>query len=157
VAHCLLNQNARAEGLVKGWPALVWDLMKLVKNHRVGLEQLPCPELITYGCSREPATKDDYDKPEFRKRCCELSKEVVRQAKFFKKAGHRVLGLVGAAGSPTCGVGETHRAHLRQRIEEPGIFIEELKKILEIPMVDFDFRNVEKSLERVEKLLAWRC
>ncbi len=153
ISHCLLNQNTIAPTLVKkGWTSGVWELTRLCEKYDVGLEQMPCPEFDVKGYPRCLATKDDYETEEFRDYCKKLSEEVEKNIRKFEKAGFKVLGVVGVAGSPSCGVFETHRKNVEGRVKESGIFMEELKKIVKKPFTDFDYKKPELSLKKLEAI-----
>lgn len=157
VAHCVLNQNVIASGLVKkGYTSVVWDLTELAKKYDIGLEQLPCPE-FSFAGEREPMTYTQCEKISgFRTHCSNLAKEVADFIAELQKCGYEVLGIVGIARSPTCSasdvyVGKTQAE--RKLAKRTGIFIQELKKLVKIPIVDFDYRKGQKSLHSIESLL----
>jgi len=154
VAHCLLNQNIIASGLVyKGWTSGVWELTHLCKEYNVGIEQMPCPEFSVMGYPRKPAVKEDYETEEFRNYCRELSKRIDVNIGKLEKAGFKVLGVVGIAGSPSCGAFETHKKDVKVRVKEPGVFMEELKKVVDLPFIDFDYKRPKISLKKLESIL----
>jgi len=163
VSHCILNQNTVATNLVKkGYTSAIWEIIELCKKHDVGIEQLPCPEFSYLGLPREPMTRDQYKEIEgFVAFCRELAKDVADYIKKLKSSGFEIKGIIGIAGSPSCGVIQTNVGpsnEERRRVKEKGIFMEELSKALErekltIPMEDFDYRDIDDSLKRIELLL----
>ena len=52
LAHCLLNQNAISDGTAD-FPSQFTELVELLTSNRIGMIQLPCPELICLGLDRE--------------------------------------------------------------------------------------------------------
>ena len=51
LAHCLLNQNAISDGTAEV-PAAHREILRTVLDARVGVVQLPCPELCCLGLDR---------------------------------------------------------------------------------------------------------
>ena len=51
LAHCLLNQNAISDGTAEV-PAAHLEILRTVLDARVGVVQLPCPELCCLGLDR---------------------------------------------------------------------------------------------------------
>jgi len=140
----------------------VWEITELCKKHDVGIEQLPCPEFLYLGLPREPMTKDQYKGVEgFVAFCKDLAENVANYIKKLKSSGFEIKGIVGIAGSPSCGITQTYIGpsnEERKRVKGNGIFIEELekalrKKKLKIPLEDFDYKNIKNSLKRIELLL----
>ncbi|HID90858.1 TPA: DUF523 domain-containing protein [Candidatus Bathyarchaeota archaeon] len=165
VAHCILNQNTAASGLVKEeYPCAVWDLLDLCKARGVGVEQLPCPEFLLVGYPRDARTKTEYEKEGLRVLCSALAGEVADRIARFRRAGLNVVGIVGVARSPSCGVREVYVGPSRgaQRLaREPGIFVEELQRELgrrgiSVPFLEWDFRGKEEALSELSRLLAKR-
>jgi len=157
VSHCLLNTNIKANGAAH-WPTMPPLLMAMLNKHELGIEQMPCPELGMFDIGREKRTKELYDAPEFRKVCAGYSLFVTREIEKFIKARQKIMAIIGVAGSPSCGTklvtsGKTIKA--AKRILGQGIFIEELQKSLkarnlDIPFVDFDSRDIHKSISEIE-------
>lgn len=54
VIECILNQNARDDGAACS-PAMNVPLLQLCNTHRVGILQMPCPEIHTLGFARQRA------------------------------------------------------------------------------------------------------
>ena len=161
LSHCILNQNTIATGLVnKGYKSGVWEIVELCKRYDVGIEQLPCPEFLHLGLPREPMTKDRFEEVEgFTGFCKKLARDVVNFMKKLKAAGFEIKGIIGIAGSPSCGTTQTNvGVKGRKRVKGKGIFMEELSKELirnnmKLRMEDFDYRDKEGSLKRIELIL----
>ena len=48
VSHCVINQNAKLEGIA-GWPGVINEVMKKITDSGCGILQIPCPEMIYEG------------------------------------------------------------------------------------------------------------
>jgi len=76
VAHCILNQAARAwwgEGGASREKGMVSDVVGLLARHGVGVIQMGCPEFSLYGNPRRPRSREESDTPEFREKCREIA------------------------------------------------------------------------------------
>ncbi|HOV82736.1 MAG TPA: hypothetical protein PLN19_03440 [Methanothrix sp.] len=121
-AHCLLNPLIRVKGL-----------SPLPFRPEGPVVQLPCPEALYMGLSRWAVTKDQMDVPQFRRFCRELLISWADLLEMLCRDG-AVLRIVGAAGSPSCGVLTTSRGYSGGRLREQahehvagqGVFMEEL-------------------------------
>ncbi|MDK2463435.1 MAG: hypothetical protein QI223_01485 [Candidatus Korarchaeota archaeon] len=161
LAHCLLNQNSVVFGKARR-PGPVGELVKLLVDAGVGMVQLPCPELTHYGLRRFWAVKEQFDNPGFRARCRRIASEVAEVVGEYLRNGYEVLGFVGVNGSPSCGVrehgsgdwmGDPREAGGYSREPGPGIFVEELMRVLNVRFEEWDWRDVEGSLERIAGLM----
>jgi len=52
IAHCLLNQNSISDGTAD-FPSQFDKVINLLIENKIGIIQLPCPELICLGLSRQ--------------------------------------------------------------------------------------------------------
>lgn len=123
LSHCLLNQNVRYLGGAFR-PAAVDELIELFRREGVGICQLRCPEefawggvlkrfmLIMAGCRgtlryrlRRPllALFGWYTRFVYRR----LAANAGRQIADYLGSGFEVVGVVGVADSPSCGVVNT--------------------------------------------------
>jgi len=144
IAHCLLNQNSRAQGLVKK-PTTVKEVLDFLTQKRIDIIQMPCPEITYAGVLREPRTKDEYDTDLFRKHCRKIAREILQQIKEYHVHGIKTLFILGVEGSPSCGVNEVS-----------GILIEELHKLLTknryaIPIYGIHLENPKNDIRNIEK------
>ncbi len=149
VCHCLLDPLTRAEGTKE----IKRDIIKTLIDSDISLIQLPCPE-IGYGFFRPPSSKEDYDTVEYRNHCKRLAEEIGRTVKEYENAGFDIFGLISVGGSPSCGFMRTHVGGVHVR--EPGVFIEELQKILRkrnIRLKICDHELLEDRKEREQFLL----
>lgn len=102
VAHCLLNQNAKVNGFAF-FPAMVSEVIDVLKKHDYGILQLPCPETIYAGTRRWWFVRNQYDNPGFINLARQILKPIVDQVKEYQNNGFKVV-LIGLDGSPSCGV-----------------------------------------------------
>ncbi|UCG94159.1 MAG: hypothetical protein JSW13_06975 [Candidatus Aerophobus sp.] len=147
LSHCLLNQTTRAEETIT---ALATEkLLQLFSSYPIHLEQLPCPEFLFMG-KRKKRTKDEWEKmPGFKKFCGELADQIKEGAKRFD--GKEAFPLVTIARSPCCSSGEVY---IGKRIfAGKGLLVEELEKRMKLELVEFDFRRVAESIERLKFFL----
>lgn len=86
VAHCLLNQNAKVNGFAF-FPAMIIEIIELLKKHNYGILQLPCPETIYAGLHRWWYVRDQYDNPGFIRSVKKNSRTSYRSNKDLSKGG----------------------------------------------------------------------
>lgn len=133
LAHCLLNQNAKVQGLA-GYPGTFEPLVRTLLRSGVGLAQLPCPEMACLGLRRPLGTDtvEQYDTKKYRAVCRRLAKSTGREIRSYREAGYRVLGIIGVEGSPSCSVERAPRlvGGKRRLVKGNGLFVEALKKEL---------------------------
>lgn len=140
VSHCILNVHSLEDGLAI-YPGLEEEIIKILIEKGVGIFQIPCPEMMIMGINRLPMPKDPYEHPRLRSKFRELAMGIVRQLKMFRERGYEITAVVGAEGSPTCGISKVGRWRDPNRrgrfpddvvfVDGMGVFIEELKKLLE--------------------------
>ncbi len=123
VAHCLLNQNVRYLGGAFRCGA-VDEVVEAFRRDGVGICQLPCPEQAAWGGVFKPllltmfgsrgslrhrlrrpllALFGWYTRLVYRR----LAHVAARQIAGYVRAGFTVVGVVGLADSPSCGVRTT--------------------------------------------------
>ncbi len=144
VSHCILNQNARVFGLAQ-YPATVPEIVNLLQENKVGLFQLPCPELITCGVIRPRKTKEEYDTEEYRRVCKQIATTIADQLNEFLRNKVEVTAVIGIKNSPTCHVGS-------QPIEA-GILMEELMLVMENRGVELRYHNLD--FKKVSETIEW--
>ena len=105
VAHCILNQNAKVAGLAQ-FPALVPGVISLLEKYEFGIQQMPCPELVTAGIRRWWQVSDQYRCAGFQREFDRLANDLLQQVEDYISHGFTVV-LVGVDGSPSCGVNIT--------------------------------------------------
>ena len=146
VAHCLLNQNSRAQGLAKKPNTIIKEVINFLMRNNIGIIQMPCPEIAYAGVLREPRTKNEYNTSLFRKLCRKIANDTFHTIKKYNSHGIKTVFILGVEGSPSCGVNEVS-----------GILIEELKILLTenqltIPIYGIHLENPKKDIINLEKL-----
>ncbi len=146
VAHCLLNQNSRAQGLAKKPNTIIKEVINFFMHNNIGVVQMPCPEITYAGVLREPQTREQYNTSLFRGHCKKIAKDTFQIIKRYNSHGIKTVFILGVEGSPSCGVNEFS-----------GILIEELKKLLTknqltIPIYGIHLENPKNDINNLEKL-----
>ena len=190
VSHCLLDQNTRYPGGAV-CPGAVAHLLQPWLDDGVGVLQMPCPEQRTWGGVRRPpmlwALRHRRLSGALRpllplvRRCLRwryawLARTVARDVADADRAGQQIVGVLGVAGSPSCGVRTTLDLDLALRrisrsghalsarwlsqdvvaaAERPGagLFMEALQerfasRRLEVPFVDHRLPMADHSDDR---------
>jgi len=144
VAHCVLNQNARVEGLAHH-QGMIDEVVNVLLKHGVGVIQMPCPETTYKGLSRPPLTKEQYDTQKYRRHCKQIANSLVNQIQEYAKNNFKILVVLGIEGSPTCDI-------------TSGILIEELKNALKKGSIVIPMRNIGNQIHEdivwLEKILS---
>lgn len=176
LSHCILNEYSK----VKTWKEKketkldIMDFLKFIFDNKIGIIQLPCPELVGYGLKRWGQVKEQYDHPHYRKMCNELFQPILDQVLEYQSNGFEIISLIGIYGSPTCGIYRTcsgdwggeigSNPDIKKTIskvsgiDDRGIFMEEITKIfrdnnLDIPMIDFNKDELDNTIKAIEKLI----
>jgi len=164
ISHCWLNINTRfPEGCA--FEGANVPLIKTMLESGLGIVQMPCPEYECLGLEKwgyGEIVKDDL-RACFRKQ----AKVVLKQIKDYQALGFEIVGVFGMDPSPSCGVNVTKGKGTMlgtdrdtSEIPEPGIFMEELQKLLaDEQITDIRFFAVRRTLigesgldEKVESL-----
>jgi predicted secreted protein len=140
VAHCLLNQNSRAIGLAKR-TSVINEIVEFLTLKKIGIIQMPCPELAYAGGLRKPQTREQYDNIKFRGCCRKIAVELANQMHEYANCGVKLEIVLGVDGSPSCGVNEVS-----------GIFMEELRLKLDECGISALFYGIR--LERLKDDMA---
>lgn len=161
VCHCLLNANAKVSPLAV-YPGVLRKIMDTFIASGTGIVQLPCPETSYLGMNRWGMCFEQYNHPNYRRHCRRILEPSVDQIEAFSSAGYEICGVVGANGSPNCGVtqipsGLTGGVIRDQEMVESqlrefkfkngsGVFLTELKKMLgdrgiSVPLMAVDEKN----------------
>jgi predicted secreted protein len=121
LSHCLLNQNTRYLGGAT-CPGVVVDAIAPYADGGVGIVQMACPEQRTWGgvlkrhflwlvghprAARAGHSLATLGRLYLRMRYRWLARAVVRDIQDYVGNGFEVAGVVGVAGSPSCGVQTT--------------------------------------------------
>lgn len=146
VSSCLLNTNNKVKGLAR-YPGLCKDVFDALYEKDLGIQQMDCPETLLLGIQRWWYTKNLYDSRGFRNWCKEIAERQVDYMEEYRRAGYKVVGVLGCDGSPTCGVSITawddrwggspvELAFNDAILEGEGVYIEELKAAIEARGLD---------------------
>jgi len=147
VAHCILNQNSRAQGKAH-YPGMINEIVDVIRKQEVGIIQMPCPELTYAGLLRPSQTKEQYDTPAFRRHCRQIASSIADQVEEYVRNGFKVLVILGVEGSPTCGV-EANLGILTKELQS------ELKKRkVEVPMKSMRHKHASQDAAWLEKILT---
>lgn len=142
--ECILNQNARDEGAATA-PALNEALLALCLEHRIGILQMPCPEIHALGPHRERpvgcSLRQAMEAPAGRASCRRLSLEVAERAQGYLQQGMEIIAVIGGNPlSPGCAVHYRRRAADRRMLsDESGIFMQELANEFRQRDIDIPF------------------
>ena len=163
VVHCILNQNSRVLGVAER-SSMITGIVELLMRNDIGIVQMSCPELTYAGVSRKPQTKHQYDTPMFRSHCKKIAEEIVDQIQDYAKCGINTEIIIGADGSPSCGVSETSKESSyentsnHRKVKDSGILIEQLclalkKRKISIPFYGIEYKRLPEDLAKIEKML----
>jgi predicted secreted protein len=100
--HCVLNQNAKLEGIA-GWDGAIREVGQLLLDSGAGILQIPCPEMIYEGIGRFDKSVEQYDCAAFHEICERIAQEIVSQMKNYLDWGYQIPALLAIDGSPSCG------------------------------------------------------
>ena len=176
VSHCILNVHSLEDNLAI-YPGLEKEVVEALIEKGVGIFQIPCPEIQLGGIFRKALPKEAYDRPKIRKAYGKSAEEIARTLSSYTKKGYQVKAVLGAEGSPTCGIDFVGRwkKNIKGKREFPrdvdfvpgmGVFMEELKTALEktgiqpvwvgIPgksLRSIDPGSFDKMLKKLDKIL----
>jgi predicted secreted protein len=127
VAHCILNANAKV-GPLAMYPGVLRAVMDQFIDDGTGIVQLPCPESSYLGINRWGMCREQYDHPNFRRHCRNILIPTVDQLETFVAAGYEICGVIGADGSPNCGVTKTPSGLVGGVISDVTVVEDQLKK-----------------------------
>ena len=103
VSHCLLNVHSLEDDLAI-YPGLEEEVVELMIKKGVGMVQIPCPEIELSGIFRKALPKEAYDHPKIRSVYHRLAEKITRTLHWYIKKGYEIVAVLGAEGSPTCGI-----------------------------------------------------
>lgn len=174
ITHCILNRASKVESYnieeINQENELRKELLKEVFEKDVELLQLPCPEFTIYGARRWGHVKDQFDNPFFRNHCKNILKPIIEQLieYYTNKDKFEILGIVAIDGSPSCGYNFTCKGNyggelggcisLDKKIDsvvlenELGVFMEELKKILDDNNINIPIRTLKDEITHLKDL-----
>ena len=168
-AHCIHNQNSISDSTAD-YPACIKQIVKLFADSKVGVVQMPCPELHCLGLDRGNVNGADspvvVENTRIRKELLEekaneklttLVQHVVYQIEEYLKHGFEIKGIIGINRSPSCGVDTT--SDNNEEVEGRGVFMEELRKELAVKSINIKFigikaTRVEEALEKISLVIS---
>jgi len=103
LANCILNANAKILPL-GSYPGVLKEVVQPFIDQGVGILQLPCPESSYLGLNRWGMSLEQYNHPRFRNHCREILQASMDTIEAFHDAGYELVGVIGADGSPNCGI-----------------------------------------------------
>lgn len=157
LSHCILNANAKVQGLASYRGAIEHVLLPILQSG-AGIIQLPCPEQSFLGAKRWGMTREQYDTPSYRQHCQALLTSTIQELKDYVHSDYRILELIGIDGSPSCGVNRTcvgytggewckageQQKNLRE-IPGKGIFIQVLEEMLVQNGISIPFKAIDEK------------
>ena len=134
ISHCWLNINTRfPEGCA--FEGANVPLIKTLLDSGLGIIQMPCPEYECLGL--EKAGYGEITGTALRSGFRRVAEVVAKQIEDYRDLGFEIVGVMGMNPSPSCGVdaakGKGTMLGADRDISEktePGLFIEELQKLL---------------------------
>ncbi len=162
VAHCILNANAISDGTAD-YPAIAAKVVDLLTELRLGILQMPCPELYCLGLDRaninggeSPVLVENSRirqclvQPHTMAKVKEIVRHIVFQLEEYKKHNFEIVGLIGINRSPSCGVNTSSMNN--DEIPGQGVFIEELilelnRKKISLNCIGIKTSRLDKSIE----------
>lgn len=168
VSHCILNQNSISDGTAD-YPGTNESILKLLMESKVGIVQMPCPELLCLGLDRgdihggeryvveeNTRIRKNLQKQNSMEKINNLVNQVVFQIEEYIGNGFKVLGIIGINRSPSCGIDTTSKDN--KEADGQGVFVEALKKALEkkdirIDMIGIKASELDKSMIRIQKMI----
>ena len=141
VSHCILNVHSLEDNLAI-YPGLEKEVVELLIKKGVGIYQIPCPEVDLSGIFRKALPKESYDHPKIRKVYQNLAESISQTLKWYTKKGYEIAAVIGAEGSPTCGIdfvgkwkedvqGKKEFPRDVEFVPGRGVFMEEFKTSLD--------------------------
>lgn len=140
VSHCILNVHSLEDNLAI-YPGLEEEVVELLVKKGIGIYQIPCPEVELSGIFRKALPKESYEHPKIRRVYHNLSDNITQTLRWFTKKDYKIQAVLGAEGSPTCGIDLVGRwkENIKGKKEFPrdiefvpgmGVFMEEFKASL---------------------------
>jgi len=160
ISECLLNQNIRAYGVrnMKGEGALA-PILECLLSIGAGIHSVSCPEIAYEGLQRRACGKCQYCNPRYRAICAEKAREFVARYKMYLEDGYHVGGFICVNGSPSCAIEYCFSGTREGKINERGVFIEELQRELasqhlRLNFIGIDIWNLDSAIRKIRHALA---
>ena len=162
VIECILNQNARDDGAACS-PAVDFQVLERCHAHRVGVLQMPCPEIHALGFARRRAPgeriRDALHNEACIERCATLAHEVAERIETYLAQGYELVAVLGGnPESPGCAIHEDPDS----LSDRAGLFMRQLQTELRqgglnprfLAIRDHDPDLHRRDLEAFERLLS---
>ena len=101
-SHCVLNQNAKLEGIA-GWPGVIAGVTDVLMESGCGILQMGCPEMLYEGIGRFDKSVEQYRCPAFETLCDGIIKDTLDQMENYIRWDYAVCAVLAIDGSPSCG------------------------------------------------------
>lgn len=145
VSHCILNANAKV-GPLAVYPGVLRQVMDRFIEDGTGILQLPCPELSYLGINRWGMCREQYDHPNFQRHCKRILTPSVDQIEAFVTAGYEICGIIGADGSPNCGVTKTPSGLIGGVIRNGNDVEKQIENFKYVPGMGVFFNTLKEML-----------
>jgi predicted secreted protein len=140
VSHCILNVHCLEDNLAV-YSGMEEEIVNLLLSKGVGIYQIPCPEIELSGIFRKALPKESYEHHKIREVYKNLSQKTGDTVKWYLKKGYEIVAVIGAEGSPTCGIdlvgkwkegikGKREFPRDIEFVSGRGVFFEEFEKVL---------------------------
>lgn len=173
IAHCMMNQNSISDGTAS-FPGTNEIVLRLLLDAKVGVVQMPCPEMNCLGLDRgdpeganrplleeNSRIRDAMSQTGTRRVLQTLVDHVVFQMEEYRKHSFEILGMIGINRSPSCGVNTTSSGGME--VIGMGVFFQALaeelarRNITDIPVIGVKDSEPEKTEQAVKQLLCGNC
>jgi len=158
VAHCLLNQNSISDGTAD-LPSQFTEVIDLIMTRRIGVIQLPCPELTCLGLDRQDRRGGTRElltensrirrlmmRAAHRRTLQQEARRLAMQIEQYVRYDFAVVGIVGINRSPSCGI-ETTTVDGHE-VPGRGVFMEIIERELRRRKIDLRMIGVKTSRKR---------
>ena len=168
ISHCLLNQNSISDGTAD-YKCCAREIVEILLDNHIGILQMPCPELMCLGLDRgdvlgstrpvvleNTRIREQFSRPEISLKLQPLIDHLAHQVEQYKRHGFKVLGVIGANRSPSCGIDTTSKNNAE--VPGKGVFIDALYNALAAERdsmfwIGFKTITAKESLDRLRRLL----
>lgn len=169
-AHCIFNQNAISDGTAS-FAGMNETVVRLLLEAKVGVVQMPCPEMNCLGLDR--GDPDGAKRPLLeensrirleltrqagvRRVLNALVEQVVYLMEEYRRNGFEILGVLGVNRSPSCGVESTSSEGAE--ITGEGVFLQALhaemnRRGICVPIAGIKDGEPEKTALAVRRMLC---
>lgn len=165
MSHCILNANAKADSTAY-IPGANEQILQLLMQLKVGIMQMPCPEILAIGLDRgDPRGGERPILMENTRIRAEMQKsqasevldtfvnQIVLQVEQYINNGFNVVGIIGVDRSPTCGISKTTIDN--EEVDGEGVIMKQVREALAEKDIHLNMVGT-KALKTDEALLAIR-